>query len=354
MFSQFMLQGSRIKVLMPSSRMGLVWKSGGLICGLCLLGGLAATARAQQTNPAEQTNPPAQTNPQPSPQPNGGEQTNAPPQQPLPPGTKVIQDKSEYDAFTTASKIDDATARAEAMEAFVQQYPKSVAVTDALEEAMSAWQSAGDSVKVLEIAKQLQAIDSGNVRAMAIVVALDRVSATQGDSGALDELCLESTGGMRLISMWQKPANMPDTEFAQLRKQMEIIFDGAAGYCALRERNFSQARDWLTRVFQINPTDLEDVYDLAIVDLEMTPPDANGFWYCAKAMQLAKNAQVADASGGVAGYCEHMYVAYHGGKDGWEEIVTASATQKELPPDFAKAIKAAPVPPAAPAGANQK
>ena len=324
-----------------NSRLRTNWQLGRrpFLCGLWMMLVLTATAGAQQASAPEQANPQGQANA---------------PQQAVPPGAKVIQSKAEYDAYTAASKIEDPTARAEAMEAFAQQYPKSVAVTDALEEALSAWQSAGDSVKVLEVAKELLATDAGNVRALAIVVALDRVSAAQGDSTALDELCLDSTGGMRLIPMWQKPARMPDAEFAQLRRQMEVIFDGAAGYCALRQRDYSQARDWLTRVFQVNPTDLENVYDLAIADLEMTPLDANGFWYCAKAVQLAKNTTVVDATGGVASYCEHMYASYHGGNDGWDAIVSTSASESALPADFAKRIKVAPVPPPLPVAGQQK
>jgi hypothetical protein len=183
------------------------------------------------------------------------------------------------------------------------------------------------------------------VRALAIVVALDRVSAAQGDSLALDELCLDSTGGMREISMWQKPPNMADADFNLLHKQMDIIFDGAAGYCALQQSNYSQARDWFTRAYQIDATNLQDIYQLAIADLEMTPLDANGFWFCAKAMQLAKNMTPADVAGGMEAYCKPKYAAYHGSGNGWDAILSAGATQATLPPDFAKGITQAPAAP---------
>jgi hypothetical protein len=344
-FFRIMPQQRRMNVLKSPSRTNRRRQYRHILCGICLIASFAATSAAQQPNPPAQANPPAQTE--------TPVQAN-PPQQPIPPGATVIKDKAEYDAFMAASSIQDPASRAEAMETFAQHYPKSVVMVDALDEALSAWQSAGDSVKMLEVAKELQAADPANVRALAIVVALDRVSAAQGDTTALDDLCLQSTGGMRLITMWQKPANMADADFAQLRKQMEIIFNGAAGYCALRERNYSQARDWLTRSFQMNPGDLEDLYDLAIADLEMTPPDTNGFWYCAKAVQLAKSANTTDTTSGVANYCEHRYKAYHGGDDGWDAILTASTTQAAVPNDFAKGIKAAPAPPPPPADTNQK
>jgi hypothetical protein len=312
----------------------------------------AVVAVAQQSNPAGQSNSSAQ-------QPNSPSQANPVVQAEIPEqgdtqGKKVIHDQAEYNAYMAASNTQDPKERAEAMEDFVQKYPKSVVATDAMEEAMIAWQSVGDSVKVLEVAKELLSMDAGNVRAMAIVVALDRLSASQGNSSALDELCLYSTGGMREIAMWQKPATMTDANFVLLSKQMNLIFDGAAGYCALQQRNYSQARDWFTRIVQMDATDLQDMYELAISDLEMTPLDANGFWYCARAIQLAKSSSNAGAVGGMDAYCNPKYVAYHGSADGWDGIEAAAANQTSLPPDFSKGIKAAPTPAPQPTSPQRK
>ena len=291
----------------------------------------AQAGRAAQGNPSNQSSAPAQAG---AAAPAGVS------------GQKVIQDEAEYNAYKAAVNTQDPKERAEALESFVQRYPKSVAASDALEQAMSAWQSAGDAVKVLEVAKELLAADSGNVRALAIVVALDRVSAAQGDTPALDELCLYSTAGMREISMWQKPAEMTDADFASLNKQMARIFNSAAGYCALEQRNFFQARDWFTRSIETDPSNLQDVYELAIADLELTPIDANGFWYCARAIQLAKSSPNASAAGGMEDYCKPKYETYHGSLAGWDAILSASAAQNALPPGFAKGIS--PAPPATP------
>jgi hypothetical protein len=306
---------------------------------------VATVAAAQQANPPAQTNTPASANPT--------DQT-TPPAEDNAPGKIVIHDQAEYDAWVAASNTQDPKERAEAMEAFAQKFPRSVVAKSALEDAMTDWQSAGDSVKVLEVAKELIAEDSANVRALAIVVALDRVSAAQGDSSALDELCLDSTGGMREISMWQKPTNMTDADFALLHKQMDLIFNGAAGYCALQQSNYSQARDWFMRAYQIDATNLQNIYQLAISDLEMTPPDANGFWFCAKAMQLARKSTLTNSAGGMESYCKPKYAAYHGSDQGWDAILSASATQATLLSDFAKGITQVPAPPALPSTPAQK
>lgn len=260
-----------------------------------------------------------------------------------PSGHKVIQNPAEYNALVTAMNTKDDAARAASLEAFAQQYPHSVAYTDALEEEMSAWQSAGDMQKLQQTARQLLAADSGNVRALAIVVALDRNSAARGDKPSLNELCLYSTAGMREVPQWQKPYGMSEDDFNTLGNQMVAIFDGAAGYCAWQQKNYGQAQDWLSRAFALDKTDAQDAYQLAVVDFEIKPLDANGFWYCARAIHLAQGANQDDAADGMTASCKNRYMAYHGSLDGWDAVLAAGATNDTWPPaDFGANIKPAP------------
>ena len=262
--------------------------------------------------------------------------------QQAPAGQRVIKDPAEYNAYTAAVNTQDANKRAEELEAFVQQYPQSVVLTDALEQELAAWQTAGDSSQMKRTAKRLLAADPGNVRVLGIVVALDRASAAQGDLASLNEMCVEATGGMREVSTWRKPAGMTDADFAALSKLMNDIFIGAEGFCAVQEKNYSEARDWFARALQIDPSNVMDVYELAIADLETTPLDANGFWYCARAIHLAQSAAIPQDASAMVNYCETKYRQFHGADDGWDAVTAAAAGQDAPPADFAKRIKPAP------------
>jgi len=256
-------------------------------------------------------------------------------------GQKIIKDQAEYNAYMAALNTPDAAARAGALEAFVEQYPQSVVLADALEQEMAAWQAAGETAEVKKAAKRLLAIDQGNVRVLGVVVALDRVSAMQGDQAALSEMCLDATGGVREVPMWHKPANMADTDFATLSKLMKAIFVGAEGFCAVEQKNYSQAKDWLAQALEIDSTNAQDTYELARADLETSPQDANGFWYCARAIHLARSAAIPQDASEMAAYCRAKYAAYHGGEDGWDAVLAAVALEDALPRDFAKQIEAA-------------
>jgi tetratricopeptide (TPR) repeat protein len=262
--------------------------------------------------------------------------------QQAPSGQKTIQDKAEYAAYTAAINTPDVTARAEALEAFVQQYPKSMVLTDALEEEMAAWQASGDSKQVMKVAKRLLAADASNIRALGIVVALDRLNAAAGDNAALNEMCQYASGGMLAVPMWRQPANMSPADYNSLSKLLSGIFIGAEGYCAVQEKNYSQARDWLQRALKIDSTNVQDTYQLAVADLESTPLEADGFWYCARGIYMAESAAVPQDTGGMTAYCRAKYTKFHGGDDGWEALMTSVADEATPPSDFAAKIKPAP------------
>src|SRR5436305_6032371 len=132
-------------------------------------------------------------------QPSGQQQGSTPASQ------KTIKDPAEYNAYITALNTQDPVQKAAAMEAFVTQYPQSVVKIDALEQAMAAYQQAGNQGKVEETAKRLLQFDPNNIRALAIVTFIDRAKATNGDQAALRSVCDESQRGLQALPSWQKP-----------------------------------------------------------------------------------------------------------------------------------------------------
>jgi len=259
-----------------------------------------------------------------------------------PANQKVIKDPAEYNAYITALNTQDPAARAAAMEAFVKQYPQSIVLTDALEQAMAAYQQSNNGAKVEETAKRILQLMPNNVRALAIVVALNRAKATNGDKAALAEGCPYAQKGLQELPNWQKPEGISDADYQKLRTQMSDIFNGAAGFCALQNRDFAGAKTYYEKAFQIDPSNLQDTYQLAVADLEQNPVNLEGLWYCSKAMQLASANPAAAKSMG--DYCKAKYKRFHGGEDGWDQIVASAASQTALPPTFVSSIKPAPTP----------
>jgi hypothetical protein len=314
-----------------SEKVNLIFKSRqGISVALTALAFLAAVLLAAHTSCAQSAQPAAQFSHAATPLPPTDE-----------PAKKAIKDHAEYNAYASAVRVNDPTERATALEAFTQKYPRSVALAQALTEALSAWQEAGNRDQVVDVAKRLIVTEPANIRAMAIVVALDRAKAAQldhVDAGLLNEICQFSSGGLNELLIWQMPAGMSDAQFAALRNSMTVIFNAGAGTCALSQNDLPKARETLARAVAIDSSDLESLWQLSVAELESRPVDANGFWYCARAIAIAKRGQNQAAAETAINYCNKKYTAYHGSPDGWDPIMVAAQSQDALPTDFTKLI----------------
>jgi hypothetical protein len=257
------------------------------------------------------------------------------------PAKRAIKDHAEYDAYATAVKITDPAQRAAALEQFAQLFPRSVAVGQALTEALAAWQEAGNRDQVADAARRLIVAEPANIRAMAIVIALDRAKAAQmehADAGLFNEICVISSNGLSELPLWQMPNGMTDAQFTAIRNSMTAIFNGGAGTCALSQGDLPKTRETLGRAVAIDSTDLQSLWQLSIADLESRPVDPNGFWYCARAIAIARNAQNHGAADTAINYCNKKYTAYHGAPDGWSPIMVAAQSQDAPPAGFEKLI----------------
>jgi len=263
-------------------------------------------------------------------------------QQNQPAGRKVIKDQAEYNAYMAALNTSDSAAQAAAFDAFVNQYPESVVKVDAYEQAMAAYQRTGNKAKVESTARTLLGMNPGNTRALAIVAFLDRFKATQGDTTALKEACAYEQKGIETLPTWPRPDGLTETDFDKLRNQMSEIFEGVAGFCALQAKDYPAARSHYLKSFQIDPANMQDLYQLGIACSLMNPVDVSGFWYLAKAINLAGAQKNDRAAQGITTYAKAKYQQYHGSDKGWDEFVAAVAKQTAPPTQISDILKPRP------------
>ena len=296
---------------------------------LALTTGALAQGTMQQP-PAQQ--PPATQQPPAAQPPAGGQAAHTPTSQ------KVIKDPAEYNAYITALNTTDPAAKAQAMEAFVAQYPNSIVKQEALEQAMAAYQQTNNPAKVEAIANQILQVDPANVRALAIVTAIKQGQAQNPQQFA--ELRQLGEKGLNALPTWPKPDGMADADYTKFKTQMQVIFAGAAGFGALQSKDYAAAKTFYAQSLQAEPNNWVDAYRLAVADLESNPQDLNGFWWGAHALSIAKAQNNQAAINSMAPYLTSRYKKFHGGTDGWDEIVAAAAQGTAPPAGFT--VKPAP------------
>jgi hypothetical protein len=257
---------------------------------------------------------------------------------------KVIKNPAEYDAYIGALNTADALKRGAAMTEFAKAYPASIVRNDALEQAMAAYQQAGDRERLEATATELLQLDPGNLRALTLMTFLERARATAGDTLVLAVLRRHAEDGLRGLSAWNQPDGVSEAEYKKLKGQMTVTFAGALGFAQLQAKEWTKARDAYLRAVKIDAANLQDIYELGVAELEATPLEPDGFWYLAKAIALAGAQQNSGAARSIADYGKARYRKYHGGENGWDDLLARAASQSAPPADLARSITAAPTP----------
>ena len=302
---------------------------------LAMLLVVAGTAVAQSTpaptQPQQPTaQPPAQGQAPAQAQPPA--QGQAPAAKPAaPPQKKEIKDPAEYNAYMGAQGQQDPAAMISGFEAFLTQYPNSVMKEDALDQLMSAYTKTNSQPKVLDTAQKLLQVNPCNLRALAFIAYTKRAQAEAGQNAQqnLNEAGQSSEKGLQCLQTAPKPDGMKDEDFAKLKTQTSIIFNGAAGMAALQNKDNAKAQTFLRASVEGDPTNLRDVYPLALAYLNPGPgeKDVDGLFFIARAANLAQGA----GKDQITKFGKSKYNKYHGSEDGWNQLLTQAATTT-LPP----------------------
>jgi tetratricopeptide (TPR) repeat protein len=262
----------------------------------------------------------------------------------------VIKDPAEYNAYVAAIGQKDAPAQISGLEAFLTQYPNSIMKVAALQTLMQDYQQANNQQKTIDAATKLVAADPSNERAIFLLAFFNRLKAQGGDANAKQDLVdAKKYGQMGLdgLPKFTKPEGTSDADFQKMKDQMTGVFNAAIGIAALTDKDYDTARKTLRAAVDSSPDfqkDFSVVYPLALAYAGPTPPDPkltpdpiNAIWFAARASVVAPNAQYQQS---IEKYSKGLYMKYHGGDDGWADVLAqAKAGATTIP-----TVKPAPTP----------
>jgi tetratricopeptide (TPR) repeat protein len=276
----------------------------------------AVTAVAQTASAPAQTAPPQTATPSPA-----------------PPQKKEIKDPAEYNAYVGAVQQTDATAKISGLEAFLTQYPNSVMTEDALELLMGAYQQSGNQPKTLETAQKVLQVNPCNIRALALLAFTKQAMAT-GPNAQQNLTDAGQTGekGLQCLQTAAKPEGTPAADWEKLKATATGIFNNAAGMSAYAAKDYAKAEQFLHAAVQADPTNLTEIYYLALADLTAGPAekDVEGLFFIARASNLAQG----DGKTKIGSFGKSKYNKYHGSEEGWTDLLALTATTPLPPANF--------------------
>jgi tetratricopeptide (TPR) repeat protein len=262
-------------------------------------------------------------------------------------GKPEIKNAAEYNAYMSAFNTQDPVQKAQAMESFLQTYPNSVVKEDALEILMQAYQQANNVPKLQETAQRLLQVDPNHVPALALLALSNRTTCeqamAQNANGPVPPSCQATKQfaerGLQAMPNWNPAGAQPDAVQKQ-KEQLTPLLNSAAGFASLQMKDYPTAVKYLRAAVENNPkATYADVYPLAVAYLEQKPPDPQGLFFVARAVDLA---QGSPAQAQIAKYGQAKYTRFHGSSEGWDQLLQQAAASPMPPAGFQ--VKPAPSP----------
>jgi len=221
----------------------------------------------------------------------------------------TIKDPAEYNAYTNAISQSTPQAKAQAIEAFLKQYPNSVVKVDLLNTLMAIDQSISPQA-TLDAAKQLVDADPTNLRALFVIVYLEHQQAN-GNVQQLDQAAADAQKGLSA----PKGQCMSEAEYEKTKDAVTPTFYSAIGADAFAKKDYAGAVQAYTKELQSykDPTKTTampapvDTYYLGESYLDETPRDLkNAIWFLVRAADFYPQAksQIESAA-------EYWYKKYH-------------------------------------------
>jgi hypothetical protein len=243
---------------------------------------------------------------------------------------KVIQDPNEYNAYVAAVNATDPAQKAQLMESYLQTYPNSVMKEDGLELLLKTYQQLNNTAQIKATADRLLKVDPNNLTALALLSYLDRAQAQAGGTDSatlLQEAGQLGSRGLKILQTATKPEGYTDEQWNTMKSSFRVIFLGSVGHAALQAKNYPVAQQNLKEVVAAQPTDVNSTYLLALSYLEPKPIVVDGLFWIAKAAAESNNPQL-------LAYAKNQYVRYHGGADGFDELLASAKTAPTIPAGF--------------------
>jgi hypothetical protein len=251
---------------------------------------------------------------------------------------KEIKDPAEYNSYVGAIQTPDAQQKIVALEDFLTRYPNTVVKGDALEQLMGAYQQTGNGAKTVETANRILQVEPNNLPGLAISVLSLRGTIAGAQDPKLAQMRAMAERGVQALQSAIKPEGLSDADWTTRKKAFGTVFHGGLGFAALQANDYPAAQQHLRMAVEASPDNFADVYPLALAYLQARPMVADGLWFAARAVNLAP----AQAQQSIATWAQGKYRKYHGGDDGWQELLAQARTQPMPPAGFS--IKPAPTP----------
>jgi hypothetical protein len=227
---------------------------------------------------------------------------------------------SDYTNAVAQAQASDRLLHLEQFSIAAQPGPLKI---EALQLVVWEYLRARNFAQALTWAKSLEAAEKDNSLALAVISDHARNAGEAGNSAA-KQLLSQARQGLDALPRLQRPLGMSPADFAAMRQQAQAMLSGAAGWAQLQRKDYAGARGGLRQAVALDPDNAQNVYALALADLDGPNADLKeGYWYLAKAVNLS---QATPQGAQIAQFARARYIKDGGSPVAWSQFLVATAS----------------------------
>lgn len=256
--------------------------------------------------------------------------------------TPQWKSRAEYDAFQAFVKESDPHKRIPLIQAFIQKYPKSDFEANAYVAEMQTYVQLSQTSEAAASAKKALGVDSKNLEALSYLCLIFPYTFKAADPNASTELSQTAQyaqDGLEALQNLQKPAGVTDEQFENYiqPKKKRAVFNIAAGFVALQQKNYNQAVKSLEAAAQDEPSNVLVYSFLGQAYYNESPRETNkAIWNLAKAASMAESSNSPNAAQ-LKKFYSQVYEAQHGSNAGEDQVLAQAKSADSMPADFSVA-----------------
>ena len=203
-----------------------------------------------------------------------------------------------------------------ALEKFLTAHPQSRLKVDALE--MLVW-DARTSAGLADLeywTGQLLSIAPDNPLAAAVIIG-DSLNISSEKPVSLAKRSLPA------LDRFDRPEGLSHDDFAKMKDFATATLNGVIGYSYFEQKDLVSARPYLRKAVELNASNAQYTYTLALSDLQGSNPDqAEGYKMLARTVNLTKGTPAGDR---LAAFARQNFQQAGGSSENWDKYLAATA-----------------------------
>lgn len=249
---------------------------------------------------------------------------------------KNWKDRAEYDLFEAITKDTSPKTKLEKLQQWESKYPSTDYSKERRQLFLTTYVALNQPSQAVGVAKQILAQDPQDFSALYYTMFYTRALA--GSNPTPDVLDQGEKAANAIVAhIDTPPPNVTQAQWDSAKKDVENLAHTTLGWIAMQRKNWEGSESEFQKSLQLNPNSGEVIYFMATAiasEKKVEKMPAALFYFARAATYDGTGALSPAGRQQVMAYVQKAYKTYHGGDDGFNDLIAAAKSSTAPPADF--------------------